>query len=513
MKTIINIILAFFFGLSVASAQTSVKGLVYLDNNRNLVYDKNEKPLAGVLVSNGTEVIKTDKNGRWKLTVDDDTGLFVIKPSGYQVPVNANQVPQHFYLHKPAGSPPLAVPGVGPTGELPQSIDFALWPGEITENFKVLLFGDPQARGITEVNYIMNDVVQECIGTDALMGISLGDIVADNPNLFAEISAGIGQIGIPWYNIFGNHDNNRDASEDRFSDETFERFFGPSTFAFEQGQVAFIGLKNIYFPPGKGYQSHISDQQLQFVRNYLQQVVPEKLVVLLMHAPINYTDNKEELFSILSSREYTLSIAGHTHRQDHFFLDQEEGWNGKNPHHHFINATISGSWWCGMKDELGIPHTVMNDGGPNGYSILSFEGNQYKINFKAARRMEDISADSLQDLEILVNVFAGSEKSLVEMEIDRNGKWFPLENTIAADPACLAMHSYTPFLDHKVHGKNLDELFGWPMDKPSRNRHMWKARLPTDLPPGTHLLTVKTRDMFGQEYSAHKVFRINQNNF
>ncbi len=374
---------------TTAYAQTHASGTVFNDINKNRVLDRGEPPLAGVCVSNGREVVRTGKDGRWTLPSGDDTGFFVIKPAGYMTPVNADMIPQHYYMHKPAGSPPLEVAGVAPTGKLPTSIDFPLWPQQEENKFTALVFGDTQARGMKEVNYITHDVVEECIGTEATLGISLGDIVADDPNLFQEINQSIAQIGIPWYNVFGNHDFNRGARDDRHTDETFERYYGPSTYAFEYGQVVFISLKNVYFNPEGKYRAHFTEQQLDFVRNYLALVPNDRLVVLVMHAPIVSCDNRKELFDILKARPYTLSIAGHTHTMAHVFADEKLDWHGPRPHHHFINATVCGSWWCGIRDETGIPHATMNDGAPNGYSLLTFDGNSYSIRFKAARRLPD----------------------------------------------------------------------------------------------------------------------------
>ncbi len=57
-------------------------------------------------------------------------------------------------------------------------------------------------------------------------------------------------------------------------------------------------------------------------------------------------------------------------------------------------------------------------------------------------------------------------------------------------------------------GRKLDTIFGWKMDYPSKSRHMWKAPLPADLATGTHTLTVRTTDEFGQNYQAKRVFRV-----
>jgi hypothetical protein len=513
---IILIALAALFGNALA--QQTVKGVVFIDADKNGSFDVGEMGVPDVCISNGIDVTQTDATGRWALPVDDDTGIFVVKPSGYAVPVNNTQIPQYSYLHKPNGSPQLTVPGVPATGPLPESIDFPLYPADESGPFSALLFGDPQARGSKEVNFISRDVVQECIGTDAVFGISLGDMVADDPSLFKEISESIAQIGIPWYNIFGNHDHNRAAKEDEYKDETFERFFGPSTFAFEYGQSVFIGFKNIFYQPNGKYKSRFTMEQIAFVRNYLQSVPKEKLIVLMMHAPILRSENREEIYALIKDRPHTLSISGHTHQMAHVFIDENMGWPGKEPHHHFINATVSGSWWCGMYDELGIPHATMNDGAPNGYSIVTFDGNEYSIRFKAARKpadyqmniyvLDDILQSQADTTKVLVNVFAGSERSKVEMQFGADGKWITMQQVFVRDPACLRMHQLAPYLDMEKDGVTLDMVFGWRMDFPSKSRHIWQGALPLNPPKGTHTITIRTTDTFGRRWTAHRIVRI-----
>jgi hypothetical protein len=171
-----------------------------------------------------------------------------------------------------------------------------------------------------------------------------------------------------------------------------------------------------------------------------------------------------------------------------------------------------------VKDELGIPHATMNDGAPNGYARIKFEGNSYNIQYKASRRPadyqmniylpEDISVDELDATSLLVNVFNGSEKSMVEMQIDNTGIWIPLSQTEARDPANMLLYQKGPFLDEKINEKPLDEVFGWKMDYPSRSNHFWKTVLPEDLIPGTHMATIKTTDLSGNTYRAHRIFRI-----
>ena len=142
-------------------------------------------------------------------------------------PLNDHLLPRFHYVHKPNGSPPSRYAGTKPTGPLPKSIDFPLHKQEEPGKFRAIFFGDPQPRNQKEIDYIANDVVAELAGTDAKFGVTLGDIMFDNLDLFGSLNGSIALIGIPWFNVIGNHDLNFEAKVDHLSDETFERVYGP----------------------------------------------------------------------------------------------------------------------------------------------------------------------------------------------------------------------------------------------------------------------------------------------
>ena len=106
--------------------------------------------------------------------------------------------------------------------------------------------------------------------------------------------------------------------------------------------------------------------------------------------------------------------------------------------------TVGGSWWRGQKDERGIPHAMMSDGGPNGYSIMEFDGNDYSLAFRGAGvpdhyQMsidceEAIAQSELSQSSLSVNVFNGSEKTAVQMRVGSEGEWIPLKRVSAIDP-------------------------------------------------------------------------------
>ncbi|MEL7140357.1 MAG: metallophosphoesterase N-terminal domain-containing protein, partial [Pseudomonadota bacterium] len=60
-----------------------VRGTVFEDLNRNSKLDAGEPGIAGVLVSNGREVVVTAADGAYALPAYDDMNVFVTKPAGY----------------------------------------------------------------------------------------------------------------------------------------------------------------------------------------------------------------------------------------------------------------------------------------------------------------------------------------------------------------------------------------------------------------------------------------------
>ena len=224
---------------------TIARGTVFHDANGNQQFDADEKPLPGVRVSNGKQIVTTNHLGRYELTVDDDTILFVIKPRGWRTVLDEDNLPRFYYIHKPFGSPVSKFDGVAPTGPLPDSIDFPLYPQQEPQQFQAILFGDPQPRDVKEVEYIAHDVIEELIGTEAAFGVTLGDIVFDDLSVFKPLNKSIALLGIPWYNVIGNHDLNFDARDDSHSDETFERIYGPAYYSFDYGPVHFLVLDDV----------------------------------------------------------------------------------------------------------------------------------------------------------------------------------------------------------------------------------------------------------------------------
>ncbi len=350
------------------------------------------------------------------------------------------------------------------------------------------------------------------IGTKAAFGVTLGDNAFNDLTVLEPEAEAISAIGVPWFNVIGNHDSNCESKDDLHSAETFERVFGPPYYSFNYGPVHFLVLDDVECSRNAkdewNYRGRIGEKQLAFIKNDLALVPAENLVVLMMHIPIIELDDRAEVYRLIEKRPATLSISGHTHSNEQHFIGKSGGWNGAQPHHHIIHGTACGSWWEGCPDERGIPHATMMDGTPNGYSIITFDGAKYVQDYKAAGRSENYQlqiyapetvapADAVKT-DILANVFNGSARSMVKMCVDEGG-WVDMKLARVEDPAYRKAYE----LDRQLKDNPWVDL-----PKPCRSTHIWSAPLPAALNEGIHVIKVETIDMYGRKFTASRVFRI-----
>jgi hypothetical protein len=530
---------------ALAEDQAKVTGVVFEDAAGTSKREPGSRGIPGVLVSNGKDIAKTDAEGRYSLALEDECVIFVIKPTGYAVPVDPEtMLPRFYYMHQPKGSPAdidFRYQGIAPTGPLPASVDFPLRRQEEPQKFDVVLFTDPQPESDVEVDFIRDDLINGVIGTKAAFGITAGDIMFDDLSLYPRYLRIIAQIGLPWYNIGGNHDLNFEAPDAKYSRETFKRFFGPRHYAFEYGNALFLMLDNVeYLGPdvtkprmaGK-YQGHIGERQLAFVENILKETPEDRLVLVMMHIPLKTylapkpanqnTIDKADLLKLLGDRPQ-VSFAGHTHTTEHHYLGTEDGNPNAKPHHHHVMTAVSGSWWSGPLDHRGIAVADSHDGSPNGFHILSIDGNSYTTRYRAANEPNDrqmrimldwahhhekevdrdfrtgrllnspIDKENLYATQLVVNFFDGGPKTAVTYQIgDR--KQVVMQRNMRIDP----------FVEEEF-ARN--EATKKPWVSAQKSSHLWVARLPADLELGTHRVTVNVTDEYGRSHQDHLVLEL-----
>jgi len=514
--------LSFFFSAMLYAQTSMVQGFVFEDKNGNRIKDNGEAGIADVMVSNQQEVVITDKFGKYSLPAYEEMIVFITKPSGYRIPVNEKNLPQFFYIHQPNGSPSgLKYEGIKPTGALPASVDFALYSSDEDLNFSAIISGDPQPRDSMEVGYFRDDIVATMMEYPAEFYLALGDIAFDNLNIYGMYNQVVSKLGIPAYNVHGNHDMNYLADSDRYAAETFKRIFGPPDYSFNYGRVHFIILDDVEYKgwnPEKnrsgGYRGFLNERQLQWLKNDLAWIPDDYLIAISTHIPIVTSEsdgesvnvvNRDRLFEILKNRKHLLSLSAHMHFIEHRQFSQQDGWLGANSFYSINAGASCGAWWSGPKDERGIPESFCLDGSPNGFYIINFEGHNYNYRFIPAKVREStqmrltfptgtISRKVLTGKEILVNIFNADPAANVSYRIDESVSK-SMEQKTMQDPFV------TEYLE------NRPAFPDW-INEAVTHTHMWKAQLPADLLPGAHKLTVTARDSRNNILTGTWIFNI-----
>jgi len=231
-----------------ANATELVRGVVYEDLNLDGQRTADEPGIAGIVVSNGREVVLSDSEGRWTLPIRSGDTVFVTKPAGWAVELSRDNLPRFYYHYLAEDSPSdLRYPGLDGVETLPDSIDFALHRVDEPTRFRAVFWADPQVQTPAELDFLRDDVITDLLGVEAAFGITLGDIMYDDLSLLHRYEAMVGRIGLPWYHVPGNHDVNYRAAGDAGSLETFRRHFGPRYYSFDVAGVHFVVLDTVQY--------------------------------------------------------------------------------------------------------------------------------------------------------------------------------------------------------------------------------------------------------------------------
>ena len=508
-------------------SQTFIKGIVFNDLNVNNKADRGEKGIPNVAVSNGKDVVLTNAAGEYRLEVGNDNIVFVIKPTGYAISLDEFNIPTFFYCHKPLGSPASEFKAFEATAKQPKSINFGLHKLNENDTFTGLIFGDPQPYVKEHIDFFSRAIVAEISAQNnknAIFGISLGDIVGDNLNLHLPYKQAIKPLGLPWYNVMGNHDMNYDAKADSLSDETFEAHFGPNNYSFNYGKAHFIVLDDILYPDprdGRGYWGGFRPDQLEFVKNDLNYVDKENLIVISLHIPLDDKEDGEaafrqadrkRLYELLKNHRNVLILSAHTHFQYQSYCGKEQGYDREAPIHEFNVGATCGDWYSGIITKNMLPVTTMRDGTPQGYALLKVKGNKYELDYKVVGKPDDYKMsiyhakvvpqtpnNDWSSYQVYANIFMASETDEVECRYD-NGEWRKMRLVKEVDPAYNRYVQDWDYLDKLELGRR-------PSD-PIVCLHLWKAPLKSDLSIGNHIVEIRTKDRFGRVFTQQSSYEV-----
>lgn len=315
------------------------------------------KAVEDVLVTDGYNFVKSDKRGKFLLTLTDKAKFVsIVTPSGY-VADFSDGVP-NFYLE---------------VEDDLESYDFELQEWGQKESYSLITIGDIQYASQAHLDKFDNDVLPEIKkdveqdylsqGVEPVL-ITLGDITWDNSSLYGEYLENVATIPAPLYPVIGNHDHDKELKGDEATAHFYEESFGPTYYGFNLGDDYYIVLDNIIYDTQKAYDVALNQTQRDWLKSYLSYVPAGANVYVCMHSPIMYgysdsaiTGDYKEWIGLFDG--YKLSvISGHTH-----ILYNKETLPGIFEHN--VGAAC-GAWWTAP---------IGKDGAPIGYQVFESKDN------------------------------------------------------------------------------------------------------------------------------------------
>ncbi|GAA1387916.1 calcineurin-like phosphoesterase family protein [Luteococcus peritonei] len=544
-----------------AADPKKLTGTVFVDADRDSRQDRNEKGLAGVRVSNGRDVVVTDRQGRYSLAVDGNTTVFITQPRGYQVPVDADNVAQFYYNHLPAGSPALKYGGIKPTGETPKAVNFPLSASKLTHTTDqhCLIGGDIQTYKDKEVTYAANGAFKDLSRRTDYAGcgaLFIGDIVGDDPSLYPRTRELTSMLNGPARFLPGNHDLDFDAKQREHRFDSFRNQFGPTYHSYDAGKVHVISLDTVDYPVvGRSYNGMLGAEQMEWLANDLARTPKDRLVVIAGHIPLltfadegsqqHQIDEVAQVYKLLKGRK-AIHVSGHTHSIENMRKgDAMQGWEklfGVTglPFTHLTSGAISGDWFSGQMTDKGYPVAVQRDGGLPGVVTLDVKGTSVTERFTVRGEDEDKqmtlglntpayrdwfvrsmpaagkpkpgNAEALADPLVVkqadlastwltTNFFMGSTGSTVKVSFD-GGRARTADRTQKMEGegqyVGAAYSDPTAAQQQLVHGGSVAD----------RSMHLWRSSLPTDLAPGRHTARVTATDVHGRSFTETISFEV-----
>ncbi len=348
--------------------------------------------LAGVVVSDGVEVVKTDSKGVYQMKSKKYHGyVFVSTPSGYE-PLTNGILPR---FHAPLKA----------NAATAERVDFQLKKVDGQENHRMLMLGDIHLAKRTDDQKQFADFVKDVNATISgttgkVYAMTLGDMTWDlywivNNYSFKEYLADAAGIkGVMLYHTIGNHDHSMYYMGDFDTVKEYKELIGPTYYSFNIGKVHYVVLDDVECKnatPSKDekgnacyertYDGRVVPDELAWLRKDLASVPNGTPLVVTMHIPLYNKDGKyslkeaSTLAGILKPYPEVHLYTAHTHTvyngdelaTDHLFEHNA--------------GSICGTWWWSGKETPGVH--IGQDGSPGGYTILDIAGTAFKWQYKA----------------------------------------------------------------------------------------------------------------------------------
>ena len=323
-----------------------------------------KNPIEGAVVSDGFTVTTTDAQGVYQMRVKKSTPfVFVSVPADCEIPVE-NGMPK---IYKKIA--------LGDNDVVQRS--FTLERTGKKERFTLLALADVQIGRDDEVTMLDEEVLPLLIPyvqqelEAPVYGISLGDLVWDNMPFHSVYKEQIRKIGVPVFQVIGNHDHDKAIGMDTEADHSFRAAFGPTYYSYNIGDCHFVVLDDVLYTGSSNYTAEITEAQMAWLEQDLKHVPKDKLIIIgvLMSCDLLILDDlgtemptaftQSALYALLDGYNVRI-LSGHSHNNYTTTISEtiEENTLG----------AVMGAYWNGEE--------LCNDGSPRGYAVYEIEGNR-----------------------------------------------------------------------------------------------------------------------------------------
>jgi 3',5'-cyclic AMP phosphodiesterase CpdA len=350
------------------------------------IVHENGKGIQGVPVTDGINIVLTDKEGNFELFSNTFVEfIYITIPSGYNIPIRNNS--PHFFHH------------IQDKSTNRQNINFELKKSIINDDrHTMIVCADPQVAFDEELPLLqtviddMKKLTSHDYPNSPVFGMICGDIIADiknEPKFFSSIKQMFNNIRIPFFYVAGNHDMDITGRSNYRSKKTFEDNVGPSYYSFNRGKIHYVVLDDVFFT-GKayGYIGYLDERQLNWLEQDLTLVPQRSTVVITLHIPTYSREArqgeyaKEEINKVLQNRRALYKMlepfnahimSGHEHYNENYIIND----------HIFehVHAALCGIFWQ-------APYS--SDGTPLGYSVYEVDGSNIQWYYKVAGKDKNV---------------------------------------------------------------------------------------------------------------------------
>ena len=238
------------------------------DRYSGYVTDGSGAPMAGVSVTNGKDVVKTDENGYY--VMDGwlkDRFVTVTIPSGYWT--------EDYYIE---------------VGDAKEGYDFTLEKQDKDYTNHTFVQVSDSEVGADGVGEWVDNVKQVAEESEAAFIIHTGDICYEDGLRTHKGGMNSGNMPAPVRYIIGNHDY---ISWGGYAEDYFESIYGPVCYSFEVGDIHYIVTPIVH---GADYLGRYTNSDVwRWVKNDLENTSPDMKVVIFNH---DYCTSDEDGFVV-----------------------------------------------------------------------------------------------------------------------------------------------------------------------------------------------------------------------